>query len=347
MLNRRRFVAGTGAVVAGSTLAGCADSDDDSDENPADDGSSEEPTDDPEDDSTDDADEETEYDDRATVIAHRGFAGMYPENTIGAFEQAAMGDPNDEAERRRADWIELDVHPTADGDIAVYHHRDLEEATDAEGQVYDLPSEEVFSAEVLESGETVPSLEEALETIPDDVGVNIEIKVGAEELNWAWGATDPKHYDRDDPHDYDHPEDELEQWQWLQTMVDIAADYDNEILLSTFWEGAIWALENDIDHDFPVAFLMWYSVQEGLDMADKYDLAALNPPMGMIQDTTMFDAETYADETDIDIVAEAHDRDLPVNVYTVETWREVEQLIDAGADGLFLDYSEIVRWGAL
>ncbi|EMA30014.1 glycerophosphoryl diester phosphodiesterase [Halobiforma nitratireducens JCM 10879] len=342
MLNRRRFVAGTGAVAAGSALAGCTESeensDDPTDDDTTDDGGTEEPT--------DDSDEESEYESRATIMAHRGFAGIYPENTIGAFEEALKGKPDDSADRRSADWIELDVHPTADGDIAVFHDRDLGETTDTDGQVYDLPSEEVFSAEVLGSGETVPSLEESMEAIPADVGVNIDIKVGAEELNWAWGATDPQHYDRDDPHDYDHPEEELEHWEWLQTVVDIADDYDNEILLSTFWEGTLWALENEIDHDYPVAFLMWYSIQEGLDMAEKYDLAALNPPMGMIKDTTMFDEEMYDGETDIDIVAEAHDRDLPVNVYTVDTWHEAEQLIDAGVDGLFPDYSGIFRWGA-
>ncbi|WP_230198693.1 glycerophosphodiester phosphodiesterase [Halopiger djelfimassiliensis] len=327
MLNRRRFMVGTGAAVAGSAVTSSAGAKKGKRATKNNGRGS--------------------RNDRATVIAHRGFAGAYPENTVGAFELAAKGGSNDRAANRGADWIELDVYPTADGDIAIFHNRELGGETDTEGKIYDLPSEEVFSAEVLESGETIPSLEEALDAIPNSVGVNIEIKVAAEELDWAWGATDPKYYDRDDPHDYDHPEEELEQWQWLQTMVDIAAEYNNEILLSTFWEGAIWALENDIDHDFPVGFLMWYSIREGLDMADKYDLAALNPSTGMIQGTSMFDAEMYADETDVDLVAEAHDRDLPVNAYTVETWHEVEELIDAGVDGLFLDYPGIVRWGAL
>ncbi|ELZ01081.1 glycerophosphoryl diester phosphodiesterase [Natrialba chahannaoensis JCM 10990] len=330
MLNRRRFIAGTGAAVAGSTIASSASAAVDRNQGQG-------------------RENASQFDDRATVIAHRGFAKTYPENTLGAFEQAVKGGSNDRAARRGADWIELDVHPTADGDIAVFHDRNIGGQTDTDGKVYDLPSDEVFSAEVLDSGETIASLEEAMEVIPDGVGVNIDIKVGSEELDWAWGATDPVHYDRPESGqtDFERPEEELEQWKWLQPMCDIAAQYDNEILLSTFWEGALWALENEIDHDFPVAFLSWYSNEEALDMADEYDIVAINPPMAAIKGTTMFDEDLYAGETDVDIVEEAHARDLPVNVYTVDTWHETEQLIDAGVDGLFLDYSEIVRWGAL
>jgi glycerophosphoryl diester phosphodiesterase len=48
----------------------------------------------------------------ALVIAHRGASAYAPENTMAAFELAA---------RQGADMCELDVQPTADGQLAVFH----------------------------------------------------------------------------------------------------------------------------------------------------------------------------------------------------------------------------------
>lgn len=53
---------------------------------------------------------------RPLNIAHRGGAGLWPENTMDAFRRAlAMG----------VDGFELDVHVTRDGEIAVYHDEAL------------------------------------------------------------------------------------------------------------------------------------------------------------------------------------------------------------------------------
>lgn len=52
-------------------------------------------------------------------IAHRGGAGLWPENTMEAFERAiAMG----------ADGIELDVHLSRDGQLVVHHDESLKPA---------------------------------------------------------------------------------------------------------------------------------------------------------------------------------------------------------------------------
>jgi glycerophosphoryl diester phosphodiesterase len=51
------------------------------------------------------------------VIAHRGASAYAPENTMAAFELAA---------RQGADMCELDVQPTADGQLAVFHDETTE-----------------------------------------------------------------------------------------------------------------------------------------------------------------------------------------------------------------------------
>ena len=60
------------------------------------------------------------------VIAHRGFSGAAPENTLAAFEKAIeVG----------ADMFELDVLLSRDGRVVVIHDDTLERTTDGEGEV--------------------------------------------------------------------------------------------------------------------------------------------------------------------------------------------------------------------
>src|ERR1700730_16902194 len=49
---------------------------------------------------------------RPRVMAHRGASGEYPENTMPAFRAAVDAE---------ADYIELDVHCTRDGEVVVVH----------------------------------------------------------------------------------------------------------------------------------------------------------------------------------------------------------------------------------
>ena len=60
------------------------------------------------------------------VIAHRGGAGLRPENTLAAFEHAlGLG----------ADVIEMDVRATAEGQLVVIHDATVERTTDGRGAV--------------------------------------------------------------------------------------------------------------------------------------------------------------------------------------------------------------------
>lgn len=57
------------------------------------------------------------------VTAHRGYSAEYPENTIPAFKGAIeVG----------ADWAELDVQQTADGEVIVMHDPSLKRTTGVE-----------------------------------------------------------------------------------------------------------------------------------------------------------------------------------------------------------------------
>ncbi|WP_224332802.1 glycerophosphodiester phosphodiesterase family protein [Haloprofundus halobius] len=259
-------------------------------------------------------------------IAHRGFAGQYPENTVAAAVGSGLAN---------ADAIEIDVVPCAGGEVVVFHDDGLSERagdglTDREGLVWETDCETVLEAEVLNSGETVPTLEELMDAIPTELAVNIELKnPGSANLAFAEDV------------DGDELDRRKELWRpFVEDVFDVAANYDNEILVSSFYEAAL-AVTREIDESIPVAFLFWDSIEEGLRVTREYDCEALHPPFDMIQGSPFFDTGAYIEDSDfadIDLLEVAHEEGRTVNVYTVTTWYEAEQLAAAGVDGLIADY---------
>lgn len=71
---------------------------------------------------------------RAQISAHRGFSHVAPENTAYAFE-AAM--------ESGADYIELDVQLTKDGQLVVFHDTTLNRTTNGSGKLADHTYEEL------------------------------------------------------------------------------------------------------------------------------------------------------------------------------------------------------------
>jgi len=112
------------------------------------------------------------------IVAHRGFSARAPENTVAAFRLAWD---------HGADACELDLHLTADGGIAVLHDKDTKRTTGrsmfaAGTPLADLRRLDAGSWKAPEfAGEPIPSLAEALATLPPDHGhFLLEIKCGPE-----------------------------------------------------------------------------------------------------------------------------------------------------------------------
>lgn len=116
------------------------------------------------------------------LIAHRGGAGLAPENTLAAFTQAV--------DSWAADMIELDVRATADGRCVVIHDPTIDRTTDGTGAVAALPFAQLreFDAGSRFAGDgsfpfrgrgiTVPTIEEILEALPS-TPLTVEVKTGA------------------------------------------------------------------------------------------------------------------------------------------------------------------------
>jgi glycerophosphoryl diester phosphodiesterase len=118
---------------------------------------------------------------RPLVIAHQGGDGLWPGDTMFAFEQAvALG----------VDVLEMDAHITKDGHIVLMHDEEVDRTTDGEGLIEEMTLAELQELDAAynwtqDEGETfpyrgqgirVPTLEELFQKFPQMHYV-IEIKL--------------------------------------------------------------------------------------------------------------------------------------------------------------------------
>jgi glycerophosphoryl diester phosphodiesterase len=107
------------------------------------------------------------------VIAHRGFSGAAPENTLASFQKAI---------ETSSDMIELDVQLSRDRKLVVLHDEALQRTTNGRGRVVDYTLQELKKLDAGSwfgeqfSGERIPTLKEVLELARGQILVNIELK---------------------------------------------------------------------------------------------------------------------------------------------------------------------------
>lgn len=100
------------------------------------------------------------------IIAHRGCALQYPENTVTAVAQSA----------EYVDAVEVDVRRCSSGELVVFHDETLDRLTDGSGPVAERSWQDISSLEVLDSGETVPKLSTVVDAVPKSVALQVEVK---------------------------------------------------------------------------------------------------------------------------------------------------------------------------
>ena len=107
-----------------------------------------------------------------SLVAHRGCAGQYPENTVAAVTAAAP----------HVDAVEVDVRPCGTGEPVVFHDGTLDRVTDGSGRVEAVPLADLRGLDVDGTDASIPSLAEllaAVSSLPTDLPVNVEVKTPA------------------------------------------------------------------------------------------------------------------------------------------------------------------------
>jgi len=115
------------------------------------------------------------------IFGHRGASADAPENTLAAFKLGY---------EQGADGVELDVHLTKDGKLAVIHDADTKRVAGVEGRVAERTMDDLRRLDVGRFGgwagkgfsEKIPTLDEVLALVPAGKKLVIEIKSGVETL---------------------------------------------------------------------------------------------------------------------------------------------------------------------
>lgn len=114
---------------------------------------------------------------RRGICAHRGASDTHPENTLAAFREAIM---------LGAQMIEFDVALTKDKKLVLMHDSTLDRTTNGNGPVSEQTFEQIRKLDAGSwkhrrfNGEKTPSLDEALEMMPENIWLNVHLKGGAE-----------------------------------------------------------------------------------------------------------------------------------------------------------------------
>lgn len=108
---------------------------------------------------------------RTTIAAHRGGAGLWPENSLTAFRKLTG---------LAVDYVECDLHLSRDGRLVVHHDPALGRTTTGTGPIAAQPWDALVRSTVMGTGgERLPLLEDVIGIFkPTTIGLRLEIKVG-------------------------------------------------------------------------------------------------------------------------------------------------------------------------
>jgi glycerophosphoryl diester phosphodiesterase len=247
---------------------------------------------------------------RTLAMAHRGGAGLWPENTAYAFAQSvALG----------VDVLEMDLHGTADGALVVIHDATVERTTNGAGRVNNLT---LAALKKLDAGYrwtndggrtfpfrgkgiTVPTLLEVLDEFPR-ARLNIDIKQAQPSLVKSFCRTLGERGAKGRVTVASFNSGTLEEFRRECPEVSTSAGMDEVIALAS-----------------------------ALQSGRRIELGKSHPRLLQVPESA-FGRGWLTPE----LVAEAHRAGLEVHVWTVNEEAGMRRLIALGVDGIMTDYPD-------
>ena len=234
------------------------------------------------------------------IFAHRGASGYAPENTLTAIKKAI---------EMKADGIEIDIQLTKDGKIVVIHDWKVDRTTTGRGFVYELDFGYIRSLDAGQwytkdfIGEVVPTLEEVLDILPNDMMLNIEIK-----------DTARKHSNIEE--------------KMLEVLKKYPEKFDN-IIVSSFHHDKIRRLQ-ELEPKLKLALL---TDSEFIEIEKYLSTNGLNsysyhPEINLIS------------KKDVDIL---HKKGIKIFVWKVNKEEDLDYLLSMEIDGVITNYPDIMR----
>ena len=231
------------------------------------------------------------------VFAHRGESGTYPENTILAFEEALKSGVN---------GIELDVHKTKDGKLAVIHDESIDRTFLGTGLVKDYDLRDLKKLENRNEkfrdniDSIIGTLEEVilLASFRDNFTLNIELK------------TDVIHYDGIE-----------------RDVLEMLDSYDmiDTTIISSFNHESL-KICKEINKNIRTAVLYSEPIKDVVDYAKNLGAYAIHPSYNLVTE---------------ELIKECHANNILVNTYTVNEASMMKKLIGEKVDGIITDYPKL------
>ncbi|BBI34218.1 glycerophosphodiester phosphodiesterase [Cohnella abietis] len=242
---------------------------------------------------------------KIATVAHRGASGYAPESTLASYQLAV---------RMNADYIEMDLQLTADGEIVVMHDETVNRTTDGRGKVMNLTLAEI---KVLDAGswfnkkhpmyareeyvyEKVPTLREVFEALGKNTSYMLEVK-------------SPE----------DNPGLEEKMWALVEQF-----DLVDHIAVQSFSKDSLKKIR-EWDKDVPLFQLMWYSRPAHISEASLKEISTYANGIGA---NFLRINENY--------VHKVKNAGLLMYPYTVNYQINMSKALEWGADGVHTDYPD-------
>jgi glycerophosphoryl diester phosphodiesterase len=242
------------------------------------------------------------------VIAHRGISGKAPENTLASFHRAAG--------TSGIRMIELDVRLSKDEEVIVLHDRTLQRTSTGNGPARNYTFDEIrrFDAgswfHPMFSDERIPTLQEVLQMFCDRCWVDIEIKSD-------WLHKEPEGLIEDRVLDAVH-----------------RSGMEERVMFSSFDHPLLANLKRRAP-----------SAVTGVLFNFPRDIGRLTSRIAHRADARVLVCAKH--ELTHRMVIDAHRHDIAVYVYTLNSLRDVRQVLAYGVDGIISndadDIVDIVR----
>ncbi|MBO3445705.1 glycerophosphodiester phosphodiesterase family protein [Clostridium sp. CCUG 7971] len=205
--------------------------------------------------------------------------------------------------------IELDIHKTKDDKIVVIHDEDIERTLEGKGLIKDYTLEELrkFKCKTIKFRDNdlckIPTLEEVINLIKDK---DIFLNIEA----------------KTDVIDYKLEQDTL----------DIINKYGmkDKVLISSFNHESIKRFK-ELKNDIKYANLYGDKGTNSKDLTKK------------IKELELYSINIDVELATKELVQHAHDNNIKVFVYTVNSLELAEKLIEYGVDGIFTDCIELMK----
>lgn len=249
--------------------------------------------------------------DNNVSIAHRGASGYAPEHTFDSYDKAHK--------EFNADYIELDLQMTKDGNLIAMHDEDVERTTGHKGRVEDYTTKELKQMDVGSwfnkkypkyakkeyKGAKIPTLEEILDRYGDNANYYIETK---------------------SPDVYPGMEEKLlHSLEKHNLLIDQKLN-KGQVVIQSFSQESLLKVAN-MNNQIPL-----------VQLVDENKLSTFtSKDLKFISSYAIGVGPDYSD-LDEQMVQKLHNYNLKVHPYTVNTEKDMQQMLNIGVDGVFSNY---------